>query len=52
MTWGQLLERAERRLEAFRQSLDLVSTEGTSRAYLQRRHAEFIPESEKDSLGS
>ncbi|MFD5089914.1 ATP-binding protein [Amycolatopsis thailandensis] len=48
MTWGQLLERAERRLEAFRQSLDLVSTEGTSRAYLQRRHAEFIPESEKD----
>lgn len=48
ITWGQLLDRADRRLDAFRQALELISTDKTSRAYLQRKHAEFIPESEKD----
>lgn len=43
MTWGQLLDQAERRVQAFRSALELVSTDQTSRGYLQRRHAEFIP---------
>jgi hypothetical protein len=43
MSWGQLLDQAERRVQAFRSALELVSTEGTSREYLQRKHAEFIP---------
>lgn len=43
MTWGQLLDQADRRLKAFRESLDLASNEETSRAYLQRKYAEFIP---------
>jgi hypothetical protein len=43
MTWGQLLDQADRRLQAFRDSLDLASNEETSRAYLQRKYAEFIP---------
>lgn len=43
MTWGQLLDQADRRLQAFRESLDLASNEETSRAYLQRKYAEFIP---------
>ncbi len=44
LTWGQLLDRAERRIEAFRSALDLASTNETSTAYLHRRHAEFIPD--------
>ncbi|WP_426506732.1 ATP-binding protein [Dactylosporangium sp. McL0621] len=44
--WATLLDRAQRRIEAFRSALDLVSTDETSRTYLQRRHAEFIPFSE------
>lgn len=43
MTWGQLLDQADRRVQAFRAALELVSTDQTSRAYLQRKHAEFIP---------
>jgi hypothetical protein len=43
VTWGQLLDRANRRLEAFRQALEIVSTDETSREYLNRAHAEFIP---------
>ncbi len=43
MTWGQLLDQAERRVQAFRSALELVSTDQTSRDYLQRKHAEFIP---------
>ncbi|MFD9735681.1 ATP-binding protein [Umezawaea sp. NPDC059074] len=42
-TWGQLLDQAERRVQAIRAALELVSTEETSRAYLQRRHSQFIP---------
>ncbi|WP_371599971.1 ATP-binding protein [Streptomyces sp. NBC_00564] len=45
MTWGQLLDQAERRVQAFRSALELVSTDQTSRDYLQRKHAEFIPPS-------
>jgi hypothetical protein len=43
VTWGQLLDRANRRLEAFRQALEVVSSDETARAYLNRKHAEFIP---------
>lgn len=43
MTWEQLLDQADRRVQAFRSSLELVSTDQNSRAYLQRKHAEFIP---------
>lgn len=43
MTWGQLLDQAERRVQAFLTALELQSTDETSRRYLQRRHAEFIP---------
>ncbi|WP_158070369.1 hypothetical protein [Nocardiopsis sp. CNR-923] len=43
VTWGQLLDQAERRVQAFRSALELVSTEQTSRDYLQSKHAEFIP---------
>jgi hypothetical protein len=43
MTWGQLLDQAERRVQAFRTALELMSTDQTSRSYLQRKHAEFIP---------
>jgi len=43
MTWGQLLDQAERRVQAFRSALELVSTDQTSRNYLQRKHAKFIP---------
>jgi len=43
MTWGQLLDQADRRVQAFRSALELVSTDGTSRDYLHRKHAEFIP---------
>lgn len=46
ITWAQLLDRAQRRIEAFRSALDLVSTDETSRRYLQRRHAESIPAAE------
>jgi hypothetical protein len=45
VTWAQLLDRAQRRIEAFRSALDLVSTDETSRRYLHLRHAEFIPPS-------
>ncbi|MGQ0776342.1 MAG: ATP-binding protein [Pseudonocardiales bacterium] len=50
ITWAQLLDRAQRRIEAFRSALDLVSTDETSRRYLQRRHAEFIPVSEFETV--
>ena len=43
MTWGQLLDQADRGVQAMRSALELVSTDETSRAYLQRKHAEFIP---------
>jgi len=43
MTGGQLLDQADRRVQAFRSALELVSTDQTSRAYLHRKHAEFIP---------
>ncbi|MCP2243528.1 Histidine kinase-, DNA gyrase B-, and HSP90-like ATPase [Lentzea aerocolonigenes] len=43
VTWGQLLDQADRRVQAFRSALELVSTDQTSRAYLHRKHAEFIP---------
>lgn len=43
VTWGQLLDQADRRVQAFRSALEMVSTDQTSRAYLQRKHAEFIP---------
>jgi hypothetical protein len=43
MTWGQLLEQAERRLRAFQELLNLASTEETSRNYLQSKYAQFIP---------
>lgn len=43
MSWGQLLDQAERRVRAFRDVLELVSTDETSRDYLQRKHEEFIP---------
>jgi hypothetical protein len=43
MTWGQLLDQAERRVQAFRAALELISTDQTSRDYLQRKHAQFIP---------
>ncbi|MDX5565253.1 hypothetical protein PYK79_20790 [Streptomyces sp. ID05-04B] len=42
-TWGQLLDQADRRVQAFRSALELVSTDQTSRRYLQRKHTEFIP---------
>lgn len=51
VTWAQLLDRAERRVEAFRAALDLVSTDDTSRRYLQRKYAEFIPDAEGDDAG-
>ncbi|MDG5483344.1 ATP-binding protein [Mycolicibacterium gadium] len=43
MTWGQLLDQSERRIRAFQSALELVSTDQTSRDYLERVHAEFIP---------
>lgn len=43
VTWGQLLDQAGRRVQAFRSALELLSTDQTSCAYLQRKHAEFIP---------
>jgi hypothetical protein len=43
VTWGQLLDQAERRIRAFQSALELVSTDETSRNYLERVHAEFIP---------
>ncbi|WP_158220777.1 ATP-binding protein [Mycobacterium lehmannii] len=42
-TWGQLLDQAQRRIQAFQAALELVSSDQTSRDYLQRVHAEFIP---------
>lgn len=44
ITWAQLLSGANRRLNAFREALEIASTDESSRAYLNRRHAEFIPE--------
>lgn len=43
MTWSRLLEAAERRHEALRRELDLVSTEEIGADYLNRVHREFIP---------
>lgn len=43
VTWGQLLDQADRRVQAIRSALELDSTDETSRAYLQRKHTEFIP---------
>lgn len=43
MTWGQLLDHAERRVQAFRSALELASTDETSRSYLHRKHSELIP---------
>ncbi|MGW0355825.1 hypothetical protein ACWDXV_16620 [Nocardia nova] len=45
-TWSELIDQAQRRNEAFRKALDLVSSDQSSRAYLQNKHAEFIPPSE------
>lgn len=43
VTWEQLLDHADRQVQAFRSTLELLSTDDASRAYLQRKHAEFIP---------
>lgn len=43
ITWGQLLDQAERRIKAFQAALELVSSDQTSRDYLQRVHSAFIP---------
>lgn len=43
VTWEQLLDDAEHRVRAFREALDLASTDSAGRDYLRRRHAEFIP---------
>ncbi|WP_158581691.1 ATP-binding protein [Actinomadura spongiicola] len=48
MSWGQLLDHADRKVHAFRSALELVSTDQTSRDYLKRKHAEFIPQSTPD----
>lgn len=50
ITWGQLLDQAERRIQAFQAALELVSTDQTSRDYLQRMHAEFIPPIDGDGV--
>jgi hypothetical protein len=42
-TWGQLLDSADRRLEALSKELQLVATEATGLEYLRRQHAEFVP---------
>ena len=42
-TWGQLLDSADRRLEALSKELQLVATEATGLEYLHRQHAEFVP---------
>lgn len=44
MSWGQLLDHAERRIQAFQTALELSSSDAASRQYLQRKHAEFIPD--------
>ncbi|MER7449387.1 ATP-binding protein [Nocardia beijingensis] len=51
-TWADLIDQANRRNEAFRKALDLVSTDESSRAYLQNKHAEFIPPSESSDPSS
>ncbi|SKD94037.1 histidine kinase [Mycobacteroides abscessus subsp. massiliense] len=44
MSWGQLLDQAERRIQAFQDALELSSSDVASRQYLQRKHAEFVPD--------
>lgn len=43
-TWGQLLDGADRRLEALSKELQLVATEATGLEYLRQQHAEFVPQ--------
>ena len=43
ITWGQLLDQAQRRIQAFQAALELASSDQSSRDYLQRIHSEFIP---------
>lgn len=50
VSWGQLLDQAERRIKAFQSALELSSSDATSREYLQRKHSEFIPD--LDALGN
>lgn len=43
LTWSELLDRADRRLQAFAQQLQLASSDEAGRAYLERIYPEFIP---------